>query len=66
MKLTKDEQRICDNFRKRYQGSIMIGEEMVDVQKVRCSECPLVIYREQMLCKANISKNEWKELCDGK
>ena len=53
MKLTKNEQKICDEY-----GAY--GED----GKVRCGECPLCINRRDNLCYANIDgrTKEAKEL----
>ena len=47
MKLTKEEKAICDKYSKRDENN-----------KVHCSECPLVISRNDCLCKANAKKDE--------
>lgn len=50
MRLTKEEKAIC----KTYGAYDSTGH-------VSCNKCPLVIDRYYHLCKANATKDEWKE-----
>lgn len=50
MKLTEEEQKICDLY----------GEPGAE-GKVHCSECPLVIDAKWCVCKANCTEEEWAE-----
>jgi hypothetical protein len=52
--MTEREKRICSKYSTRDESG-----------RVHCQECPLVVDREQCLCKANAKYNrktrEWKE-----
>ena len=58
MHLTKKEQLICDKYSAYYPAQIMIGGEMITVNKVRCPECPLVIDRNANLCRKNATRED--------
>lgn len=50
MKLTEEEQKICEKYRKRDENNT-----------VHCFDCPLVIDRRLCTCKANVTEEEYKE-----
>lgn len=50
MKLTEEEQKICDHYSERDEQGI-----------VHCSECPLVIDKHECICKAICTEEEWAE-----
>lgn len=50
MKLTIEEQKICDEYRKRDENNT-----------VHCFECPLVVDRIACVCKANLTKKEYRK-----
>lgn len=50
MKLTESEKAICKKFRKRDEKGF-----------VHCCDCPLEVDSRYALCKANLTKKEWKE-----
>ena len=50
MKLTLEEQKICDEYSKRDAFN-----------KVHCYECPLAIDTRFCICKANVTEEEYKE-----
>ena len=49
MKLTKEEKKICNRYKKQDSYGY-----------VHCLECPLVIDKKDLLCKANCTKKEWE------
>ena len=51
MKLTPQEQVICDVF-SRDDGS----------GKIQCDKCPLVLDADRCLCKSNINESEYESL----
>lgn len=50
MRLTPEEQKICDEYSKRDKDGT-----------VHCFECPLALDRWYCVCKANLTKKEYKE-----
>ena len=50
MKLTPDEQKICDEYGKRD-----------EYNKVHCYECPLAIDTRYCICKANLTEKEYQK-----
>lgn len=50
MKLTPDEQKICDEYGKRD-----------TFNRVHCFECPLALNIRYCVCKANATEEEYKE-----
>lgn len=50
MKLTKEEKKICKEYSARDEAGY-----------VHCSECPLRIPEEYILCKSNATAEEWRE-----
>lgn len=49
MKLTDKEEKICKKYRKKDKTG-----------HVHCSECPLAVDTRRALCKAVLTKKEWK------
>ena len=50
MRLTSEEQKICKKYGKRDKDG-----------KVHCFECPLAINRRLCICKANLTKKEYRK-----
>ena len=53
MKLTKTEQKICDKYRQRDNEG-----------RVHCSECPLMMDEQTLICKANATRKDMKEFAE--
>ena len=51
MRLTRDEQKICEKYSAYRPSEITIGDEVIKVERVACDKCPLVIDRKACLCK---------------
>ena len=49
MKLSDKEKKICKKYRKKD-----------DTGHVHCSSCPLAVDTKRALCKAVLTKKEWK------
>lgn len=50
MKLTKEEEKICKQYSKLDKNG-----------HIQCKDCPLAIDKEFKLCKATVTKKQWKE-----
>lgn len=50
MKLTREEREICDRYSKRDQDGL-----------VHCKECPLNLDARYCICKANCTREEFRE-----
>lgn len=57
MKLTELEQKVC----LMYSAPRIVFQDGKAVQRVNCPECPLVVDKEQHLCKKNMSKKEYEK-----
>ncbi len=61
MKLTRIEQKICEKYSAKHMATRIIGGQEMQVPVTSCDECPLVIDKRAMLCRANATVKDLKE-----